>query len=281
MSDKKDLVKLLTAITCDTSKPSQYWILCKDVLHYEFLDIPKSESILTFIENWRTHNLTEDWRKRNLPDSEIPKIKYENDIEEKLMHYTLATRMTLSTTLAMIPTTEQPPPAEEEQSDDFITHNTILSGHDFGVQMIQNILDQDGKSIESHNMTFSKECHYVLQQLSTKCAGCKRAFRMWYSKIQHVSSAHKEACHTYGANNIEKKLTNEMYRMCQDFPLINKRTYRVHSVLEEIIESNQKKNRPYRSDVIGLPLNVPMPPPEYFRSVNWDEYHIDEVEQAD
>ena len=119
------------------------------------------------------------------------------------------------------------------------------------------------------------------QQLSTKCAGCKRAFRMWYSKIQHVSSAQKEACHTYGANNIEKKLTNEMYRMCQEFPLINKRMYRVHSVLGEIIESNQKKNRPYRSDVIGLPLNVPMHPPDYFTKENRDKFSLEEVQNVD
>ena len=34
LSVKKDLVNLLTAITCETSQPAQYWILCNDVLQY-------------------------------------------------------------------------------------------------------------------------------------------------------------------------------------------------------------------------------------------------------
>ena len=53
------------------------------------------------------------------------------------------------------------------------------------------------------------------------------------------------------------------------------------TVIEEIIELNQKKNRPHRSDVIGLSLNVPMPPPDYFTKENRDKFNFEEVQNVD
>ena len=110
---------------------------------------------------------------------------------------------------------------------------------------------------------------------------CGNVFRLWSSKIQHVSSSHKEECFTSGANNIEKKLSNEMYGLCQEFPRIQKRMHRFHSVSEQIIDLAQNKNISYSSNVPGLTLKVSMPPPDYFNKGTRDEYNVDDVQIED
>ena len=108
-----------------------------------------------------------------------------------------------------------------------------------------------------------------------------KVFSFWESKIQDVTPSPHSKCFTHGANNIEKKLSNEMYRLWHEIPRIRKRMYRFHLVLEEMIELTQNENISYSSNVPGLTLKVSMPPPDYFNNVNWDEYSVEEVEHED
>ena len=117
-------------------------------------------------------------------------------------------------------------------------------------------------------------------QLTRECLGCGKVFGKWSSKIQHVCSSANEECSSSGANNIEKKLSNEHYSLCQEIARIRKKSGRFHSVIEQMMDMTQNENITDSSNV-PLSLKVSMPPPDYFNNVNWAEYSVDEVEYAD
>ena len=103
--------------------------------------------------------------------------------------------------------------------------------------------------------------------MKRECLSCGRKFSYWESKIQHVTNSPNTNCYSQGANNIEQKLSNEMYRLWQENSKIRKGMYRFHLVLESMIEQTQRENVTYSSNVPELTLNVPMPPPGYFTQV--------------
>ena len=113
--------------------------------------------------------------------------------------------------------------------------------------MIESIIEQDERSIDPRNMEFSKECRYVFQKLKRECANCGKGFDKWYSKIQHVSSSPE--CAESGADNIEKKLSNEMYALSQQISRIRKKNGRFYSVIEKMIDLTQNENISYSSNV--------------------------------
>ena len=81
---------------------------------------------------------------------------------------------------------------------------------------------------------------------------------------------------------MERTLSNELWKWDQDSPTIHKKMWDIYDLLETIISSNEQRNQPYRSDVIGLQLNVPLPPPDYFaRGENVLAYNPADVIVAD
>ena len=156
------LVKLLTVITCATSPPEKYWRLCLEVLQYEFGSIDPEESLLKFLEDWRTEEA------ENRP---LPNIQYENDIEEKLMLYTVSTQVTLSSVLQRIPaptiassssSTEIVPATQiTDDQDEFMMETAVLQNRHFWEQMIDYIMEQTDQNVSPEQMRFSPGVAYV------------------------------------------------------------------------------------------------------------------------
>ena len=94
-------------------------------------------------------------------------------------------------------------------------------------------------------------------------------------------------CYTDGANNIEKKLNNEIYGLSCRNKKFWKKNGRLYAILEKLIEIKNVAGSPM---VQAFNLAVPMPPPEYFTNIQWDgrilittqdEHHVDEVERVE
>ena len=146
------------------------------------------------------------------------------------------------------------------------------------MDLIKSILEQEDQGIDPRYMRFSKESHYVFQQLSRDCLGCGRQFTYWYSKMQHVGSSGKQACYSSGAGNFEAKLWNVHYDLTRKVSKIRKRTGKFHTVIDRMIGITQNTDM---TDFSQLPLSLKasMPPPDYFDG--WTVVNPADVERVD
>ena len=185
--------------------------------------------------------------------------------------------------LAIMPTepqtaiTQQLP--EEPEHDDFRTYAALLSDKEFWVELVRSTVEQEMDNIPPRQMQFSKEQHYVFQQLSRDCLHCQRAYTNWYSKMQHVSYTEKKTgCRENGASAFEVQLWNIHYELAISHSKINKRKGKFHSVIDEMIDLAQHSDM---EDFSQLPLSLTasMPPPDYYHG--WTIVNSAEIERVD
>ena len=109
------------------------------------------------------------------------------------------------------------------------------------------------------------------------CLSCGRKFSYWESKIQHVTHNSNSECYSHGVNNIEQKLSTEMYCLWSQNQKIRKGMYHFHLVVERMIDHIGQENVAYSSNVPELTLNVPMHPPDYFTQLSRDKFDSNDV----
>ena len=127
----------------------------------------------------------------------------------------------------------------------------------FWRSLIEEILQQDDKGMEPQDMKLNPEGNYVIQHLNPTCHGCGKTFKLWSAKMQHIGTPKYDECATEGANNIEKKLSNEIYVAANSIPYVRKRNGRLYAVLETLIGMRKEA---YIPPAQAFNLAVPLPP---------------------
>ena len=93
-----------------------------------------------------------------------------------------------------------------------------------------------------------------------------------------MSASPRSACYATSANNIEKRLSSDIYDLTSSVPRLRKKSGRLYAVLETLVEL---KSEAYSPPAQAFNLSVPLPPPEHFAGVHLDELCGRPEERAD